>query len=63
MQAPDPKKILQSNPQLDPARIAKFRAFQERMAKAGADLRTKYRLEPALGGLTLFASLQQARES
>ena len=62
MQLPDPKKVLQANPQLDPERIAKFRAFQERMMKAGVDLRTKYRVEPALGGLTLCVSQQQLRK-
>lgn len=58
MQMPDPKNILQSNPQLDQDRIAKFRAFQERMVRAGADLRTKYLVEPALGSLTLCVSQQ-----
>jgi hypothetical protein len=55
----DPNEILQKNPQLDRGRIAELKAFQARMENAGANFRTRYRVEPALGSLMAFA--QQRR--
>lgn len=55
MKKPDDKDILQKNPQLDPKRIAEYETFQARMEDAGVDVRTEYRVEPALGPLVTLS--------
>lgn len=48
----DLKEVLRRNPQLDHKRIAELAAYQQRMENAGANFRTEYRVQPALGSLT-----------
>jgi hypothetical protein len=48
---PDDKDILARNPQLDPKRIAEHEAYLTRMVNAGVEMRTKYRVEPALSAV------------
>jgi len=58
MNEAETKQLLEKNPQLDLRRIEELQAFQERMEKAGLDLRTQYRLEPAFGSLSSITKVE-----